>query len=135
MGVALGVRVKSVVGRGVVVVESREAGRWEEVGTGTAIAGAYIWGMVSGGEWLGGWSVDLIGCLLLKIIETEDLKWKKLRYLGVVILRLCAASNVEILYQNFLNARNQTTRIFPRKECFCRIVNPPSRYTSPASQP
>ena len=40
-GVVLGV---CVVGRGVVVVvESREAGRWE-VGTGTAISGAYICG-------------------------------------------------------------------------------------------
>ena len=41
--------VESVVGRRVVVVERREVGRWEEVATGTAIAGAYIWGMLSRG--------------------------------------------------------------------------------------
>ena len=40
--------VERVVGRRGVVVERRDVERWEDVGSGTAISGAYIWGMVSG---------------------------------------------------------------------------------------
>ena len=101
-----------VVGRGVVVVvESREAGRWE-VGTGTAISGAYICG-------------GLVGVTGRAAVDLGAYHWRsrgkvwneESGYFDVVMLRLCAAMS-KILCQCNINARNQQEDSFRAKNLF-----------------
>ena len=106
-GVALGVGVEWVVGRR------------EEVGCGTAISGAYIWGMVSWGAGVDRRvSAESIACLLLEVDRGERLGNEECSGISTlsVTLRLYPAKSKYYASTN-INVRAQHQDSFRAKIC------------------